>query len=71
MKGFYAARYVLAHNPEDAVERAFAKIRRKLGARNADVRDVLISITFEADEVGAFSMVEYLTTLEPRPRILR
>lgn len=50
-KGFVAARCLFARNAEEATFKAFAKVTRGLAERNADIRDGLISVKFEAEEV--------------------
>jgi hypothetical protein len=51
IEGFYASRCLFAHNADEAVQKAFAKVKNGLDDWNTDIRDGLISIRFAADEV--------------------
>lgn len=51
LEGFYASRCLFAHDSEDAIQRALAKVRRGLSKWNSDIRDGLVSVRLDADEV--------------------
>ena len=51
-QGFYAGRSVFARDEPHARERAFARVRKGLSAWNADVRDGLVSLRLEAEEIS-------------------
>ena len=52
VEGFFAGRSVLARDEEQAKERAFAKVKSGLAAWNADVRDGLVSVRLDAEDVS-------------------
>jgi hypothetical protein len=51
LAGFYAGRSVLARDQQDAVQRAFAKVDKGLARWSSDIRDGLVSVRLEADDV--------------------
>ena len=51
-EGFFAGRSVLARNKDQAKERAFSKVETGLAEWNADIRDGLVSIRLEAEDVS-------------------
>jgi len=50
-EGVFASRCLFAHDEADAVERALGRVRRSLAKWNPDIRDGLISVRLDAEEV--------------------
>ena len=58
--GFYTTRWVVSSDERAAVVKAFASARRELVDTEADIRDGLVLIDMEAEEVGAGSWWRWL-----------
>jgi hypothetical protein len=60
LRGFYTTRWVLARNEAEATERAFRSVRRELNGKWPDLRDGLVSVSMNADEIGPGSLWRWL-----------
>jgi hypothetical protein len=59
-RGFYTTRWVVTSDEQTAIVRAFASARRELQEKHADIRDGLVSIEMEAQEVEPGSWWRWL-----------
>jgi hypothetical protein len=57
--GFYTTRWVLARSEAEATEKAFRSATRELN-RWPDLRDGLVSVNMEAEEIGPGSVWPWL-----------
>ena len=58
-RGFYTSRWVLAHNEAKAREKAFQSAREELNEWS-DVRDGLVAVRMDAEQVGPGSIWRWL-----------
>lgn len=59
-RGFYTTRWVVTADEQTAITRAFGSARRELSEEHADIRDGLVSIDMEAEEVAPRSWWRWL-----------
>ena len=59
-RGFYTSRWVVTSDEQAAIGRAFSSARRELVAKQADIRDGLVAIEMEAEEVEPGSWWRWL-----------
>jgi hypothetical protein len=52
LNGFYAGRSLFARDELEAERRAFLSVRKSLSAWNEDIRDGLVSLRLNADEIN-------------------
>ena len=52
LSGFYAGRSLFACDEIEAEQRAFVSVKRSLSAWNADIRDGLVSLRLEVEEIN-------------------
>jgi hypothetical protein len=57
--GFYTTRWVVADAKEDAIRKAFRSAKREL-QQWSDIRDGLVGIEMEAEDIGAGSWWRWL-----------
>lgn len=58
--GFYAHRYVLASNEDEATEAAFRRVRRNLERQTGWIETGLTALRLEAEEVAAAPLLKLL-----------
>jgi hypothetical protein len=58
-RGFYTTRWVLARNEAEAAKKAFRSARQELN-QWSDLRDGLVSVTMEVEEIGPGSIWRWL-----------
>jgi hypothetical protein len=58
--GFYTTRWIVSPNKETAIRRAFDSVRRELVAKQTDIRDGLVKVEMEAEEVAPGSWWRWL-----------
>ena len=59
-RGFYTTRWVVTSDEPAAIRKAFDSARRELAAKQADIRDGLVAIDMEAEDVAAGSWLRWL-----------
>ena len=59
-RGFYTTRWVVTANEQAAIRKAFTSARRELVTKQADIRDGLVAIEMEAEEVESGSWWRWL-----------
>jgi hypothetical protein len=52
LTGFYAGRSVFAQDEQDAAQRALAKVKNGLARWSTDIRDGLVSVRLEVEDVS-------------------
>ena len=60
-RGFYTSRWVVTSDEQAAIRKAFDSARRELVAKQADIRDGLVAIEMEAEQVEPGSWWRWLT----------
>ena len=58
--GFYTTRWVLASDEQTAIKKGFSSARRELLTKQADIRDGLVSMNMEAEEIAPGSWWRWL-----------
>lgn len=59
-RGFYTTRWVVTSDEQAAIGKAFNSARRELAASQTDIRDGLVAIEMEAEEVRPGSWWRWL-----------
>jgi hypothetical protein len=59
-RGFYTTRWVVAFDENSAIAKAFASARRELTQMHTDIRDRLVSVEMEPDEIAPGSWWRWL-----------
>jgi hypothetical protein len=59
-RGFYTTRWVVAFDERSATTKAFGSARRELMQMHADIRDRLVSVEMELEEIAPGSWWRWL-----------
>ena len=70
-QGFYAHRYVLASNEDEATELAFRRVRDNLDKQTGWIERGIAALTLEAEEVAAAPLRKLLKPDNRGTRLLR